>query len=84
MPAPAATAHLSPVPGRVAAAHPSVRAAARSTRARSLRAQARQVHPLVAQAYVRRAAELERTGGAWSGRPAAETTLATGEAPAAA
>lgn len=77
MPSMAATDHLSPVPRRSVAA--------RSTRVRSLRAQARRVNPIVAQAYLRRAAELERTASIRSGRPATEeTTLLTGEAPAAA
>lgn len=69
MPTTTATAHLSPVPRRGAAAPPSVEAAARSTRARRLRAQARDMNPLVAQAYIRRAVELERAAGAWSGGP---------------
>jgi hypothetical protein len=71
MPATAATAHLSPVRSRVTAAHPSVNAAALASRARSLRAQAARVNPIVAQTYVRRAAELERLAGARANWPAA-------------
>jgi hypothetical protein len=76
MPATAATAHLSPVRSRVAASHPSVSAAAMASRARSLRAQAARVNPIVAQTYVRRAAELERLAGARSDWPAGDDTPA--------
>ena len=78
MPVTAATAHLSPVPSGVAASHPSVSAVAMASRARSLRAQAARVNPIVAQTYVRRAAELERLARARADWPAGD------DAPAAA